>query len=402
GTVVSRRGGGVHCSNGAAPFFERVRFEDNVASHGGAVWSGWEGGARFDDCEFVRNRSVGSGATGFGGAVYLSGSGAFTRCRFFENESEENGAALLQSGSGPVLVTDCHFESNGSGGAGGAVGLFGGRATVTGCRFLRNASTGGGRGGAVHATDLVARECVFRDNVAGEGGGAVAVHTDRGEITDCRFEGNEARRGGAVLAYADAGLWVEGCHFRGNVATGNAIVADHGGGAICLADFHPATIRSSSFVENEATHRGGAVLLGTRGVEMEACSFVGNRASAGSALWVPLELVGATEVRRCILAGGRGSAAILGSPGAAAAVACSDLWGNEGGPGSLFTDGGGNFSADPRFCSPVTGDYRLQWGSPCLPENSQGCGLVGRFGFGGCASIAVRSESWGALKSRYR
>jgi hypothetical protein len=65
---------------------------------------------------------------------------------------------------------------------------------------------------------------------------------------------------------------------------------------------------------------------------------------------------------------------------------CSCLW--PSGSGST------NFVADPRFCDPAAGDYRLQAGSPCLPgENA--CGLVGAstLGCGTPALVPVTVDS---------
>jgi hypothetical protein len=87
---------------------------------------------------------------------------------------------------------------------------------------------------------------------------------------------------------------------------------------------------------------------------------------------------------------------------------CSDLFGNAGGDwlGCIAAEIGmaQNFSADPLFCDPDGGELTLEGGSPCAPSGP--CALVGALGVGCAATAApgaaVRSTSWGAVKSRYR
>jgi hypothetical protein len=46
-------------------------------------------------------------------------------------------------------------------------------------------------------------------------------------------------------------------------------------------------------------------------------------------------------------------------------------------------------------------DFRVMVGSPCLPDGSIGCGLIGAFGEG-CGAISVDRASWGEIKAAYR
>jgi len=62
-----------------------------------------------------------------------------------------------------------------------------------------------------------------------------------------------------------------------------------------------------------------------------------------------------------------------------------------------------NFSMDPQFCSPETGDYRLMASSPCAPGNhpfGRECTLIGPLGVG-CAPVPTKEMSWGAVKALY-
>lgn len=63
-----------------------------------------------------------------------------------------------------------------------------------------------------------------------------------------------------------------------------------------------------------------------------------------------------------------------------------------------------NFSLDPQFCSPETGDYRLLATSPCAagnhPAGGETCGQIGPLGVG-CSPVPTREMSWGAVKALY-
>ena len=89
-------------------------------------------------------------------------------------------------------------------------------------------------------------------------------------------------------------------------------------------------------------------------------------------------------------------------------VTCNDSYKNQG-SNYYFEDVGdttGNISLDPLFCSPDDYDYSIASESPCAPEHSGGCGLIGALDVG-CVFTAVpqgsREETtWGAVKNMFR
>jgi hypothetical protein len=91
-------------------------------------------------------------------------------------------------------------------------------------------------------------------------------------------------------------------------------------------------------------------------------------------------------VTGCVIAGNAPGQAFSAHVQSGFALGCSDLWQNVNDTAVplLFTDLGGIFRADPRFCG--DGDYRLRADSPCLPgqqpAGAEGCGLVGAHGQG--------------------
>ena len=86
---------------------------------------------------------------------------------------------------------------------------------------------------------------------------------------------------------------------------------------------------------------------------------------------------------------------------------CNNIWGSANGTdyaGEMPDPTGqnGNISEDPLFCDAGSDDFQLQWGSPCLPANSAGCGPIGARGFGGCNAVSIEPETWTHVKARYR
>jgi hypothetical protein len=90
-----------------------------------------------------------------------------------------------------------------------------------------------------------------------------------------------------------------------------------------------------------------------------------------------------------------------------ARVECNDSWGNPGGDyywfagGLCDTSGGNNRSLDPLFCNEAAGDYRLSTNSPCAPDHSVPCGLIGALP-PVCGVTRVDRVSWRKLKTIYR
>jgi hypothetical protein len=165
--------------------------------------------------------------------------------------------------------------------------------------------------------------------------------------------------------------------------------------------------RITAMLWREGWHVNGAgtVILSRNGAKrIGGCTFVGNAGVRASGIYVAGPDV---EVSNCILAFGKWGWPIARNPADERGVlTCCDVFGNEAGDwvGCLTAQAGinGNFSLDPLFCDPEAGDLHLQWESPCLPEHSNGCGLIGAWGAGDCNGISVASESWGRIKAMFR
>jgi len=137
--------------------------------------------------------------------------------------------------------------------------------------------------------------------------------------------------------------------------------------------------------------------------EVRRCLFEGNRAQAGGGAGCHLNSEarfyrntfvhhgtgclylrgGYVSVEGNLLVDTEGAAAIYCWPDADLMLWKNDFWGSGAGnlagscPEPVFPDAFGNISADPLFCDPDLGDYRLQPGSPAVVGVSDTLGAFG-------------------------
>jgi hypothetical protein len=145
---------------------------------------------------------------------------------------------------------------------------------------------------------IMVTDCAFVENASG------GISCPKGSIraSRCRFVRNWAIDGGGICL--DSGFfWLEDCTFSQNVACGQACAdTDGGGGFYCRLPAEGSAIRNSAFVGNAGSAGGGAC-FGVRGspgpapretlpryaqVQVTGCTFIGNKAGAGGALCTEL------------------------------------------------------------------------------------------------------------------
>lgn len=305
---------------------------------------------------------------GYGGALVVNSLNVvIRRCAFLENSRfrrDEGGGLLLDTSD--VSVSECRFEGNRAR-RGNAIRDWGGTLEITNSEFLFNASPEGYGFAAVQVTDagsITIRSSLFTGN-----DWTLDVQGGTCTIEDSRFEAN----GGGFSRSGDSPVL-----FFNNSAV---------------------FIRRSTFLGNNGERHffGSPAYYFTRcpSVTIESCVFHGDR----SYDWA-LFRTWATRVefRRSIVAD------VLAAQvfGCGVAVSCSDVWDYSG---ALFAPGcadtSGVIIADPLFCNPDAGDYRISSLSPCRPEASP-CGeLIGAFGVG-CGPVSAEVSSWGKIKNLYR
>jgi hypothetical protein len=336
---------GISCLQGGDLEVSRCVFDDVDADCGftgnhcyGAVWYLGDGSLRVTDCDFVG--CDGRGVSAWGSQLTVEGC-SFTDCR------AATAGSGIRTQSADALIEDCDFT--------GCVGV-----PVSLEAF-------GAQTGAV-------RECRFTA-CSGDGAGAISSGARDTTIEDCRFEDCHGSSSGAVLVSSvAAGTPVR---IRRNVFRA---IRTETFAALYVSGGSLGTVQSNTFVGCSSS-----------GEISSACAYLTPSSS------------GPSELSGNIFASSQGSRpAVVAYDAAMLTADCNLYWDNDGGDFGGFVPGPGSLFEDPRFCDPEAADYSLQWGSPCLPANSGGCGLIGVFGFGGCNSIAVEPESWGRIKGLWR
>jgi hypothetical protein len=278
---------------------------------------------------------------------------------------------------------------------------------------IRNGYTSSNGGGAQFLGEARLTNCVFRLCVANDYGGA--IYGDSVELRDCSFVYNSANWGGAL--FTESGLTVSGCNFDHNAAAG--------GGGACYSRINDSTdaVFSHCVFRANTADFGAAIYAdpewnsnGTLRLVLDNSFLALGRARAGGAVYTdnpansPFEFhcTSSTLVKNVasdqigsIHGGGafflRGlvdvelhnsvlwlNAAAVG-PQMVLEPFSSDLpdltvtyCDVEGGLASIHAGastviwGAGNLALDPLFENPLSGDYRLGPGSPCIDAGDNG------------------------------
>ncbi|MBR1921411.1 MAG: hypothetical protein IJ829_05345 [Kiritimatiellae bacterium] len=253
-TFSSKSGSSQGISSFTGGRIENCVFDGLVSSgYGGAIslMNGASAGACvvtncvFRNCRCNSGGRANDSATAAGGAVYATGHGLVTDCRFIDN-SARGGGGGIGSTSANLVVVGCVFEGNWSGhgsardktpgdngwtGNGGAISCDANAGmTVSNCVFASNRvvlPAGKGRttscraGGATINCNLY--NCVLTNNYAILDGGAIYG----GRAVNCLVAGNEAGQNGGGACNAA----LVGCTLAANTA-GNIGGGTYGGSAV--------------------------------------------------------------------------------------------------------------------------------------------------------------------------
>jgi hypothetical protein len=150
---------------------------------------------------------------------------------------------------------------------------------------------------------------------------------------------------------------------------------------------------------NGSVENGGAV-SGVKNVTIANCTFFANTLTAptfGGGVAAYLSQSGTNRTLNNVIVGTAGAQAVVAPAGLV--TDCNVYWDTPDGIGVPLA--ATDRVIDPLFCDPTNGDLTVHAGSPCLPANSGGCGLIGALGQG-CGTVAVEGTSWGRIKATYR
>lgn len=228
------------------------------------------------NCTFKDNR-----VESLGGAVYCGASRArFVGCTFSGNKSDIlHGGAIYGMGS-QIDLTRCSFKAN----VGSALETYDCQVTATQCDFQDNE---GRDGGAIFSradvdpasTSLAVTRCTFTSNTAGSSGGALYIYGVRATIAASTFTTNSADKDGGALYNYRADGTIDSCLFVGNTAAG-------AGGALQNLYNSSPTIVHCTFVANDAPNGGAVAALGGSNPLLSHSILWNNTATLGRGLYL--------------------------------------------------------------------------------------------------------------------
>jgi len=223
------------------------------------------------------------------------------------------------------------------------------------------------------------------DMLPGSGGALAVVGIGPGglvTIVNCIFEHNSAEAGGGAYLWETEAKFIE-CILRENLATdGGGVYAGHcqtGAGI----RFEHCLIHGNDYPRPEVGGYGAGIYFSHSAGGLTACTLADNRAWFGAGLLVSTD--SNVDVAGSLFALNPQGEGLAVHNGEVSIEAC-DIFGNAGGDWvGAIADRLGldcNVTADPFFCDAGGGDFSLRGDSPCLPENSGGCGLIGALPLG--------------------
>jgi len=312
-------GGGIVCSEQAAPLITGVILTGNTAPYGGGI-------ACLNAQPLLQQVAIDSNSASSGGGLYCTGfpSPCLEDVVIRGNHSTgDTGGGITCCDDATPVLTRVLIEGNLSEWNGGGICCLNGGSPLL-------------------------NEVQLLDNSAGHAGGGIYCEQTTLAAYDTQIRGNSAFFGGGIYCRDDSHLWiVRAC------LTGNSVNVD-GGGIYC--DAAALELMQLTVCNNHAPWDGGAIYFREDSrLNIVNCIFWGNSADQ---LYCPE----------------------FGSPNQVV-ISCSDLEGGEEGietSGNCTVEWlEHNIDSDPLFCAADEGDYRLQLDSPCRTDT---CGFMGYTG----------------------
>lgn len=311
---------------------------------------------------------------------------------------EPHNGFTFHSGEGPASLLQWIKIVNGFVARGGGVACIGSSPTLRGL-VLHNDSAVDGGGISCERSSPAIEFCMFLENFVVGNGGGILCGVDFGDgssptIRNSTFSSNDAQSGGGIHCRYSIPL-IAGCTFLENTA-------ETGGGLFC--SFANPTVEICLFRANEAVFGGAIACANASGATIASCTLVLNRGvNRGGGVYSDDSV---PSLRNTIIAWSADGEAVYSTGGGMAPeLSCCDLFRNSDGDwvgavrDQLATNG--NLGVDPLFCYRILDNYTLGAASPCAPEHSGSCGLIGAFGVG-CTEVPTERTTWGSIKASFR
>lgn len=268
--VITNYGGTVELDASYRALVKNCQFIENAGAVGGGIHvkvfnDNYISNVEVDGCTFTKNHASKSG-----GAIYSNhGIVKISNSNFDQNTADKYGGAVC-SNNGNFVISNSNFNQN-SALSGGALFIDNSQCSVQKSTFTKNKASE--RAGAVYGIDGVVNIAgsKFNENSAYRGGASFLKRVTS-TISSSSFINNKASERGGAIHFSDGQLSVSGSQFSQNSA--------QEGGSLFL-DESKISVLSTSFANNKATIKGGAVYSKIEDITSSGCSYSGNTAPTG-------------------------------------------------------------------------------------------------------------------------
>lgn len=259
GGLTNYDGGSASADTEGAPLLRHVRFTDNYAVFGGALYlNSTTQTVHLEGLTFEGNRA------GDGGAIYANAEVDLEESTFRSNHATDRGGAIVIAPEAAFEVEDLVFEGNTAENRGGAISVRG-ELWLEQAEFVEN-EVFTQRGGAIYSTGSTTLiGATFIENEAEGEGGAIASLGGQLMLVQSYLSSNDGRWGG--------GLWCGGgstCDIVNAAFVDGG--ADEAGGGIHNSG-SALTMTNVTVVANE---QGGYTADGTASGQLQNSIFWGN------------------------------------------------------------------------------------------------------------------------------
>ena len=331
-------GGALYVTGGTLNF-DDLAFEENSAQNNGGAMFLTGGTVTIANSDFINNAGQNSGGVGLDNCQTT-----ITNINAIGNVARV-WAGFADVVGGAATFVDSYFANNASENGGGAISTYNCVLNVSGSEFVGNSTNASidSSGGAIHANcTATVVDSTFTNNSSYYGGAIEVVANGTAEVTGSTFTGNSASYAGGA-AHSGGTLTITNSEINRNYAKafgggldadglisidGVSLVentSDERSGGFHVGRSGSAVMTNSSFTDNHAGYRGGAVTInGTAqlnsviftnnsaneaagaiditytGATIDSCVFVGNRTQTHSSGAINVDVNGNATIRNSI------------------------------------------------------------------------------------------------------
>ncbi len=288
--------------------------------------------------------------------------------------SHNSGIGILCDNYSSPIINNCYIHSNYSQWNGS--GIF--------CEYyssplIQNCIVTDNNDGGIHCyrySDPIIDNCTISGNNSDwYGAGINCYYSVNPIIINCEIYNNSSTRsGGGIYCYHNSAATVENCRIYSNTTAQN-------GGGLGVFNSSSLELRSCLIYGNTALLTGGGISVSSGSVHIDRCSISDNCTdSIGGGIYT---FNSRLNLDNSIVEGSRGTNGVYLSAPSVQSINNCDFSNNQGGDfggvvppyyGQLCRVNTNGDSCDfyyniylvPLFVNPDSGDYRLQWNSPCI------------------------------------